>query len=47
MGEDRIGVALATGDVSGALRAWQETYGAMMGNLTPGMPRYIFCLQVR
>lgn len=30
MGEDRIGVALATGDVSGALRAWQETYGAMM-----------------
>ena len=30
MGEDRIGVALATGDVSGALRAWQETYGAML-----------------
>jgi hypothetical protein len=27
-GEDTIGAALATGDVCGALRAWQEAYGA-------------------
>jgi hypothetical protein len=32
MGEDTIGVALATGDVSGALRVWQATYGAMLGS---------------
>lgn len=29
-GEDTIGAALATGDVTGALRAWEETYGATL-----------------
>ena len=32
VGEDTIGAALATGDVSGALQAWGETYGAMLGS---------------